>query len=80
MKSSARYLIARTSAEDLLISLQIQTETLGRILRSSAKSFRCAAGYLNLRYQTGLSNHQFFSIRLLFVMKLKDLQNMQINM
>ena len=80
MKSSARYLIARTSAEDLLISLQIQTETLGRILRSSAQSSRCAAGYLNLRYQTGFSNHQFFSIRLLLVMKLKDLQNMQINM
>ena len=37
MKPSAGYLISRTSAKDLRTSLQIQTQTLGRISRSSAE-------------------------------------------
>ena len=56
MKASAGCLIVRTSADDLLTSLQILTQTIGRKLRSLAESFRFATGYLNLRYQTGCSN------------------------
>ena len=38
MKPSAEYLISKTSAEDLTTSLQIQTQTFGRISRFSAES------------------------------------------
>ena len=55
MKSLARYLIPRTSAEDLRSSLQVQFQTPGSISKSSAGSFRCVVGYLKLRYQTGCS-------------------------
>ena len=58
MKPSAGYLIPRTSAEDLYTSPQVQTQILSRISRSSAESFRFAAGYLKLRYQTECSNQQ----------------------
>ena len=56
MKPSAGYLIPKTSAEDLRTILQIQAQTLGQISKSSAESFRYAAGYPKLRYQTGCSN------------------------
>ena len=38
MKASAGYLIARTLAEDLLTSLQIEAQMLGRMSRSLADS------------------------------------------
>ena len=65
MKPSARYLIPKTSAEDLQTSLQIHTETLSRISTSSAESFRFAAGYLKLRYQTGCSNQSRYFVGVL---------------
>ena len=47
------------SAEDMSLdfktSLQIQTETLGRISRSSSESFRCEAAHLKFGYQTRCS-------------------------
>ena len=51
-----RYLISRTSTKDLRTSLQIQSQSLGQIWRSSAESFRCAAGHLRFNYQTRCSN------------------------
>ena len=62
MKALTGYLIERTSVDDLQTTLQIQAQTLGRISRSSTEnlrprlSFRIAAGYLGLRYQTGFTN------------------------
>ena len=50
------YLIPRISTEDLRTTLQIQTQTLDPISRSSAESFIYAAGYLKFRYQAGCSN------------------------
>ena len=47
MKPSPGYLIPITSAEDLKTSLQIQTQTIDQISRSSAESFRCVAGNPN---------------------------------
>ena len=52
MKPSAGYLKLKSSAEEMETNLQIQTQTIGRISRSSAESFRCAAGHLKFRYQT----------------------------
>ena len=43
----AGYLIPITSAQNLRTSLQIQTQTIGQISRSSAESFRCAPEILN---------------------------------
>ena len=54
--TSAGYLLSRASAEDYRTCLQNQAQTLGRTSGSSAESFRCAAGYLKLSYQTECSN------------------------
>ena len=51
MNPSTGYLILRTSAEDLRTSLQIQTQTVSRMSRSSAEGFRYSAGYLKLRFR-----------------------------
>ena len=56
MKPWATCLIPSTLGKDLTTSLQIQTQSLGQISRSSAESFRRATGYLKLRYITGCSN------------------------
>ena len=56
MKPSPGYLIPITSAEDLKTSLQIQTQTIDQISRSSAESFRCVPGNPKFRCQTGCIN------------------------
>ena len=49
MKLSAGCLIPKTSAEDLRTSLQIQTQTLDRISRSSAESLNARLRLLDVR-------------------------------
>ena len=58
MKPSAGCLIPKTSAEDLYPDSNpgAYIKILGRKFESLAESFRFAAGYLKLRYQTGCSN------------------------
>ena len=60
MKPSAVYLIPRNLTEDLRTRLEIQTQALGRISRSSAESFRYVTVYLKLRYQPGCSNQPWY--------------------
>ena len=72
MTPSAGYMIPRTSAEDLRTSLQIQSQAIDRISRASVESFRYAAGYLKLRYQTVCINQPryYAVIRLILIDKI----------
>ena len=60
MKSSAGYLDNGRGFVDQSLNPDSNPwpaiKILGRKIKSSAESFRFAAGYLKLRYQTGCSN------------------------
>ena len=64
----------RTSAKDFWTSLQVQAQILNRISRSSAESFRCAAGHLKCRYQIWYSNLPMYidNINFLLPTQFKD--------
>ena len=56
MKTLAGHLIPRTSVEDYKSKFKPMAVYPRREFKSSAESFRCAAGYPKLRHQTGCSN------------------------